>query len=205
LNYARRDVESGKLTDDDQRFAVRATEEIIEELSALRGQTSEPPAEASGVSPAAVLCVPARDETDHAAARMLEESLSPRWCQTTVVSPALLASEVVQAVEKLEPELVCIVALPPGGLAHTRLLCMRLRARFHELKIVVGRWGLKGNLDKNRDQVLAAGADHFAIALSETRKQVMALAQLGKSRQPSALAPADDVVEHSAGELVGQP
>ncbi len=82
---------------------------------------------------------------------------------------------------------------------------MRLRARFPELKIVVGRWGLKGNLDKNRDQVLGAGADHFAITVSETRKQVMALAQLRKSRQPAAVAPADDAVEHSAVELVGHP
>ena len=37
--------------------------------------------------------------------------------------------------------MICIAAVPPGGLAQTRYLCKRLRARFPNLKIAVGRWG----------------------------------------------------------------
>ncbi len=197
LTYTRRDVANGKLDDDDQGFAMRATQEIVEELSALQYPPSEWPT-VEAMATVTVLCCPARDETDRIAALMLKESLNPAWCHVTVASPALLASEVVQLVEELDPALVCIAALPPGGLAHTRLLCMRLRARFPTLKILVGRWGLKGNLEKNQDQVLAAGANHFATTLGETRKQVMALAQLGP-RKPDEL-PAHDG-EHSGPEL----
>lgn len=63
------------------------------------------------------------------------------------------------------------------GLAHTRLLCKRLRTRFADLKIVVGRWGLKGNLEKNREQLLEAGADFVGTTLEETGNQVAQLLQ----------------------------
>jgi hypothetical protein len=187
LTYARRDLESSRLNDDDQRFALRATQETVEELAVLQRQADDSTKaaeqhETPAIPPATVLCCPARDETDEVAALMLKEVLDPRRYHVSLASPALLASEVVELVERLGPGVVCIAALPPGGLAHTRLLCMRLRARFPALKIAVGRWGLKGNLDKNRDQVLAAGADRFATTLSETCRQLAALAQLAHPR-----------------------
>jgi hypothetical protein len=49
--------------------------------------------------------------------------------------------------------------LPPGGLAHTRYLCKKLRARFLKVKIVVGRWGLNDNVEANRKQLQDDGAD----------------------------------------------
>jgi predicted PurR-regulated permease PerM len=203
LTFTRRDVELGKLDDEDQRFALKATQEIAEGLGALQDQADRAQKAASSegtLIPAVVLCCPARDETDRVATLMLKESLDPRQCQVSVASSALLASEVVQLVESLDPAVVCIAALPPGGLAHTRLLCIRLRGRFPGLKIVVGRWGLKGNLDKNREAVLAAGADRFATTLAETHKQVLAFAQL-TTKKTAMEAP---LRESPAAELASQ-
>jgi hypothetical protein len=59
--------------------------------------------------------------------------------------------------------------LPPGGLARTRYLCKRLRARLPNAKIVVGLWGLKSNVEQNQDDLLEAGADQAETALLETR------------------------------------
>jgi len=73
------------------------------------------------------------------------------------------------------PALVCIGALPPGGLAHTRYLCKKLRARFPKVKIVVGRWGLTGNVEANREQLQDAGADLTATTILETRSQLTSL------------------------------
>jgi len=64
--------------------------------------------------------------------------------------------------------------LPPGGLAHTRYLCKRLRARLPQARIVVGRWGLKGNTEENREQLQAAGADQVETTLLETRTHLIA-------------------------------
>ncbi|HET6756378.1 MAG TPA: hypothetical protein VFH21_02020, partial [Burkholderiales bacterium] len=74
-------------------------------------------------------------------------------------------------------------APPPRGQAHTRLLCLRLRARFPDLKIVVGRWGLLQDVDKKREQLLSAGANDFGTTLQETRRQIEALAPLAAPRE----------------------
>jgi len=68
--------------------------------------------------------------------------------------------------------MICIGSLPPGGLAHSRYLCKRLRARFPGVKIVVGRWGLKGDVEPNREQLREAGADLVATTLADTRDQL---------------------------------
>ena len=56
-------------------------------------------------------------------------------------------------------------SLPPGGLSHTRFLCKRLKARFPEVKLLAGRWGLQDDVDQNREQLRAAGADHMETTL----------------------------------------
>ncbi len=60
--------------------------------------------------------------------------------------------------------MVCIAATPPGGLAHTRYLCKRLRSRFPDLKILVGRWGLR-NLTEAPDPLAKPGADQGATTI----------------------------------------
>ena len=77
--------------------------------------------------------------------------------------------------------------MPPGGLAHTRYLCKKLQARFPEVKIVVGRWGLTGNVEANREQLQDAGADLTATTMLETQSQLNSLLPIltqeqGKSR-----------------------
>ena len=86
--------------------------------------------------------------------------------------------EMVSLVERKQPRLICIGALAPGGLAHTRYLCKRLRARCPEAKILVGRWGHTGNLENARASLMAAGADRVAGSLTEARDQASGLMQL---------------------------
>jgi hypothetical protein len=69
-----------------------------------------------------------------------------------------------------KPTLICIGSLPPGGFAHTRYLCKRLRTRLPKTKIIVGRWGLKGNLEANHEQLTEAGADHVETTLISPRR-----------------------------------
>jgi hypothetical protein len=109
---------------------------------------------------------------------MLREMLEAKHYQMTVVTAAQLSSEVLSLVEKERPAVLCIAALPPGGLAHARYLCLRLRARFPVLKIVVGRWGVNGNPEKSHERLQSAGADQIATTLEETRNQMLQLIQL---------------------------
>ena len=64
--------------------------------------------------------------------------------------------------------------MPPGGLAHTRYLCKRLRACLPNARIVVGRWGLKGKVEENQEHLRDAGADQIETTLLETRTHLHA-------------------------------
>ena len=73
--------------------------------------------------------------------------------------------------------MVCIAALPPGGLAQTRYLCKRLHAEFPGLTIIVGRWGLAENIERVREKLLSAGAGQVATTLIEARSRIIPLIQ----------------------------
>ena len=97
---------------------------------------------------------------------MFRQLLDPTQIVLEIVSPEVLTAEVLSLVEQQRVGLICIAALPPGALSPTRYLCKRLRVRFPELKIVVGRWGFTGNLQEDRTRLLSAGADEVAMTLT---------------------------------------
>lgn len=115
-----------------------------------------------------ILGVPPVDEADELALRMLQRLLAATHCELEIVGPTL-SSDVVARVGEGRPALVCM--LPPGGAAQARHLSKRLRAGFPDIKILVGRWGLKGSAD-DAHELLSAGADRVGFSLRETALQV---------------------------------
>jgi hypothetical protein len=103
-----------------------------------------------------------------------------------LVSTEVLSSEVVALVETARPDIICVSALPPGGLAHARYLCKRLRARYPEVKILVCRWGVPADHGENWDVLLSAGADHVSGRLLETRDHLSRIAALAPSSRAAA-------------------
>ena len=186
LNYARRDRELGRLTEDGEQFVLRATREIFEELNSLKPESSS-----DGIRPSQtatidenspiilpkvrILGCPARDEADELALHMFRQLLDSTRYEVEVMSDAMLTAEVVALIGEKSPAMICIAAVPPGGLAQTRYLCKRLRARFPNLKIAVGRWGI-GSEDSN--SILLAGADKVGTTMIETREQMIQLCQI---------------------------
>ena len=183
LSYAKRDLENNNLTEDDQLFILGASRDLVEQIAVLQRAAeaeanNEVDVDHTPIEKVSVLGCPARNETDESALLMFKELLDPKYCDLTLITAERLTSEVVALVEEKKPAIICIAALPPGGMAHTRLLCIRLKARFPDLKILVGRWGLTDNLEKNREQLLSAGVYEVGMTLEETRNQVMTLVQV---------------------------
>jgi predicted PurR-regulated permease PerM len=179
LVYATRDRDRDILTKSDEQFVRQATHEVLEDLgerrsAAVLAATKEPLIGGARALPAKVriLACPARDHADTLALEMLRQLLNPAEWDMEVTELETLTAELVAHVTTERSALICIGALPPGGLAHTRYLCKRLRARHPNLKIIVGRWGLKDNVDVNREQLQEVGADLMATTLLETRKQL---------------------------------
>jgi hypothetical protein len=144
-----------------------------------------------------IFVCPARDEEDRVALEMLQQVLDPARWRLERIAPTTLTAELLDQVAEQKPALVCIAALPPGGISHTRYLCKRLRSRFPDIRILVGRWGLKaivvashtppeqeagtlpadGPMDEFHADTLTktlqeAGADLVATTLLETRQQL---------------------------------
>lgn len=176
LNSTKRDRERDELTQADEQFILQATREIVEDLGERQMSATEEEGK-DGNIPAVkigILGCPGHDEGDALALDMLRQLLDPARWEMEVLSTEVLSVELVTLAEEKAPAIVCISALPPGGLAHTRYLCKRLRARLPKARILVGRWGLQANMEQNQDQLRDAGADEVATTLVETRNHLNA-------------------------------
>ena len=216
LAMARGDLRADKLDEDGQRFVVQATRQIAEELARrarsavarqavasakadareakaearANGGRVEPDATPPSEAPARtkLLVCPARDATDETAMAMLRELVDPNRYDWSSASASNLASDVVALLERERPAILCVASVPPGGLAQTKYICLRARASFPELKIVVGRWALLDEgLEKNRAQLIAAGADRVGARLADTLLHLDQVAAL-QSAVPAAPA-----------------
>jgi predicted PurR-regulated permease PerM len=196
LNYAKRDRERDDLTESDEQFVLQATREILEDLGERREAAAQveeaihPENQANTSAPIQlhVLACPARDQADRLALEMLRQLLDPAKWVVEVAAVETLTADLVGQVAEQAPALVCIGALPPGGLAHARYLCKKLRARFAEVKIIVGRWGLTGGVEANREQLQDAGADLTATTMLETRSQLNSLLPILTQEQGKPIA-----------------
>ena len=196
LNYAKRDRERDDLTESDEQFVLQAVREILEDLGERREAATaakeaihpEDETNASAPTQLRILACPARDQADRLALEMLHQLLDPAKWVVEVAAAETLTADLVGQVAEQAPALVCIGALPPGGLAHARYLCKKLRARFPEVKVIVGRWGLTGNVEANREQLQNAGADLTATTMLETRSQLNSLLPILTQGQGKPLA-----------------
>jgi hypothetical protein len=171
LNYARRDRERDQLTDEQLEFVVRVSRELVDQVVA-------PTTPAVEGRRGTILGCPGEDELDEVALHMLADVLAGSGVIVDVVTAEALTSEVVVRVEDARPSCLCVAALPPGGLAHTRYLLKRLRARVTGLCLIVGRWGVSLGPSEDPAPLTAAGADRVGATLAATRDQVLEMLPL---------------------------
>jgi predicted PurR-regulated permease PerM len=178
LARARADRARDALSDEEERHVVQRTAEVLDALE----ETVIPAAAArdTATGPAAVVEVlgcPARDATDALALRMLGYLLQPT-ASLRVAPAGVLAAELLDLVAEQVPGAVVVGALGPGGLTHVRYLVKRLRGRFPDLRLVVGRWGVAAEEPPAGAPMVAPGIDAVGLTLVETRDRALELARL---------------------------
>ena len=100
-----------------------------------------------------VLCLPARAEADEIVAMMLSQLLQIRGYCATFANSDVLAGEMVDLVEKRNSDLVCISAMPPSAVAHSRYIYKRIRQRREDLRLMIGLWTLHGDAGRAHDRI----------------------------------------------------
>jgi predicted PurR-regulated permease PerM len=202
LTAMNRDRESDELSESDEQFILRATQEMVEDLEdvpaapaeSIKDESSEKK-DAFPLPKVRILGLPSAQEADRLALEMLRQMLDPAKWEMEICGVEMLAAELVALVTEKQPSLICIGSLPPGRLAHCRYLCKRLRSRVPETRIVVGRWGLKQGKEKNRERLREAGADEVDVTLLETRDHLHAWLPVFSQEMGPATS---DGVDHAA-------
>jgi hypothetical protein len=184
LVLARQDRERGELDADNFEFVLRATRDVLDDLGAVEQERFPEKADAK----ASLLACPARDEADEVALLVFARLLEPQGYKVEVFSSHVLAAEVLARIGNECPTVVLVGSLPPGGLAQARYLCKRIKAQCPGVKVAVGRWGEKDNLERMQKRLQASGADFVATTLSDTRTQVVPLLQVAAAAEPELAA-----------------
>jgi predicted PurR-regulated permease PerM len=193
LKHTGYDLHRGGMDKDEAALVYEATGRLLEKTEQLRAAVprEERPGPQADARPllrnqVRILGVPVRDRADELGLAMLGQMLDPAKWDLQIAGSDLLSSELLQKIEVEKPSIICLAALPPGGLTWARYLCKRLRRRFPALKIMVGRWGLRRTLDRDRDALRAAGADVVEATLLGTRAQLTAwLMPLAQQKDPT--------------------
>ena len=127
-----------------------------------------------------VLGIPSRDALDEVAVSMLGKLVDAGRVDWSVGSSSALASDMVSMVKEQSIRVIVLVALPPGGLAHVRYLCKRLRTADPLLPILVVRPGLYADdQPRQRRELQEAGATWVATSMREAVSEINKLAMLG--------------------------
>ncbi len=178
--------------------------EIVEDLgtrpqilAAAFGEdpASPPPA----AQPLRVACLPARAERDELAGTMLAQLLPLRGCTAWAASSKLVAGELIGQVETNGADVVCISVVAPSTVLHARYLCLKLRAQYPHIAIVIGLWAISEGADEASKRLREAGASEVVATLAEA---VAAIVKFSPVFVPDPVTPGADAAA-AAGEVTG--
>jgi predicted PurR-regulated permease PerM len=168
LLLAGRDHARDEITDADHQQVVATIRALVD----LGPRPAREPGSASnewvarGAAPRLVLGVSARTGTDEAIWEMLAQLFEPEKVRVESVGSAYLGSELTTVVEQ-QPDLVCVISIPPGGLAQARYICRRLRAKLSETPILVIRPGVQANGKESAQRLIEDGATQVCFTLED--------------------------------------
>jgi predicted PurR-regulated permease PerM len=162
-------------------FISQSTREIIDDLGdRFTKQDSENHSEQGSIASAVrlvgteIVCLPARDEADELVGMMFCQLLQQAGYAASYLAIGTV-NDMLEQVAKGGFRIACVSALPPFAVGQSRSLCKRLRARFPELKIMLGLWKFPGGVSKAQARVGASCADGIATSLSEGLLQAQLL------------------------------
>ena len=184
-------------------FVEQSLRDIIEDLAqrpppALETASAEGGAAAVSAARSKVLCLPVNAYRDELAGAMLVQLLRERGCTAEVAGSKMVSGELIESVEKAAVEVVCISVVPPSSITQARHLGTRLRARFPQLRIVIGLWGAVENVEDSVRRLRASGADEVVTSLAD------AVAQFDKRSIPPGETLPPEALAESAAENGGK-
>ena len=172
LLLADRDRARGEISESDHQHVVRTIRALVD-----TGPDASPETPATAPSDQArpmqrVVGVSARAVTDETIWEMLAQLFDPKKIQVESVGSSYLASDPTAGVSPDQADLVCVVSIPPGGLAQARYICRRLRAKLPDTPILVIRPGAQANGQESSRKLTEDGARQVCFTLEDAHTVV---------------------------------
>ncbi|MGH9435347.1 MAG: AI-2E family transporter [Terriglobia bacterium] len=197
LSLEAQDRHVGTIDKETEAFIWQSTKDLIEDFGERGNGETAPAGVADRTSGAAehlkeprssrprILCVPARDEADAAIALMLAQLFAREGFDARALAVRTV-EKTLQHSPQRETGVLCVSALAPFALGHARSLCRRMRARFPDVKIVVGLWNFEGGAGKGQERVGTGCADRVVTTLTEALEQVRQITASDSAHRPEA-------------------
>jgi hypothetical protein len=118
-----------------------------------------------------ITCLPVRDDADEIIGIMLAQLLGRAGYAAVAVSIGSVEGMLAE-VERTEPEIICLSALPPYAVSHARGLYKKLRARLPHVPIIIGLWNYSDDPLKAAQEISGGEQKLVCTTLAQTVVQV---------------------------------
>jgi predicted PurR-regulated permease PerM/methylmalonyl-CoA mutase cobalamin-binding subunit len=114
-----------------------------------------------------VRCIAARAERDEIASEMVAHVLVQQGFDAAIVPGVRVTRELILALERELPDIVCISVVEPSKAIHARNLGERIRRALPEQRIVVGLWGRSDEPADEARMLREAGVEECFTRLAD--------------------------------------
>jgi hypothetical protein len=177
LLLADRDRARGEISESDHQHVlgtIRALVDTVPDAYREPGPTVSQEDRAGGRDRRVqrVVGVSARTVTDETIWEMLAQLFDPARVVVESVGSAYLAADPTAGVSADAADVVCVISIPPGGLAQARYLCRRLRAKLPATPILVIRPGAQANGQESSLRLTEDGARQVCFTIEDAHTVV---------------------------------
>ena len=150
----------------EQMTATRADEVLqgIEELAEDLINKAETVSASEPKRTKRVACIPARDFADETACQLALQVLTDT-ATVQVVPIDSSTSDMLQFLENLRPDVICVLGIPPHAVRHLRMRCRQIRTRLPDVAVVACVLSRECDLSKLRSRIMTEDAQHVVCSM----------------------------------------
>ncbi len=152
---------SEEMTSTRAEEVLQSFEELAEDITSRDATVAAHP----GTAPLKhVVCVPARDFADEVACQLALQVLT-ETASVRVISADCSTTDMLDTLDRLQPDAICVVGIPPHALRHIRMRCHQVRTRLPEATVVASVLNRQSDLSNLRSRIPTEDAQHVVSSL----------------------------------------
>lgn len=121
-----------------------------------------------------VVCVPARGFADEVSCQLALQVLAGT-ASVQLMSADISTQDLLQSLDGLQPDVICVVGVPPRSIRHIRMRCHQIRTRFPDAVVVACVLSNQSDLSNLRSRIPTEDAQHVVSSLHLMKDYLMSM------------------------------